>query len=225
MLPTVPALGRAHFGLPRARHRLPLRLRRLEPDGTEEPGGAIEAFRRAGFDRDEAVLVLKFTNAEYGRDAVRSLHEQAEGLHVRFLDGYMDREELCALLATADCYFSPHRSEGFGLTLLESMSLGKPVIGTAYSGNMDFMTAANSFLLPYRLATLERDYGPYMRGAVWADPDLDEAARLLRLIVEHPDEGLARGRVAHDDIARERHPSVTGAAVKERLEAIRGEVP
>ena len=41
--------------------------------------------------------------------------------------------------------------------MLESMSLGKPVIGTAYSGNMDFMTPENSFLLPYRLATLERD--------------------------------------------------------------------
>ena len=51
------------------------------------------------------------------------------------------------------------------------------------------MTAENSFLLPYRLATLERDYGPYMRGAVWADPDLDEAARLMRLVVEQPDEG------------------------------------
>ncbi len=83
------------------------------------------------------------------------------------------------------------------------------------------MTAGNSFLLPYRLATLERDYGPYMRGAVWADPDLDEAARLMRLVVERPDEGHARGAVARDDVARERHPAATGAAVKHRLEAIR----
>ena len=72
--------------------------------------------------------MLKFTNAEYDRDAVRSLHEQAAGLNVVLLDGYMDREELCALMQRADCYLSPHRSEGFGLTMLESMSLGKPVI-------------------------------------------------------------------------------------------------
>ncbi len=47
----------------------------------KNPRGAIEAFRRARFDRDDAaVLVLKFTNAEYDRDAVRRLHEQADGL-------------------------------------------------------------------------------------------------------------------------------------------------
>ena len=118
----VPALGRAHFGLP---PRGTVFLYVFDVSSQTErknPRGAIEAFRRARFDHDQAVLVLKFTNAEYDREAVRSLHEQAQGLHVLLLDGYMDREELCALLATADCYFSPHRSEGFGLTMLESMS-------------------------------------------------------------------------------------------------------
>jgi glycosyltransferase involved in cell wall biosynthesis len=221
VLPPVPSLGRAHFGLP-ARGAVFLYVFDVSSQTERKnPSGAIEAFRRARFDRDDAVLVLKFTNAEYGREAVRGRHEQAAGLHVIFLDGYLDRQELGALLSTADCYFSPHRSEGFGLTMLESMSLGKPVIGTAYSGNMDFMTAENSFLLPYRLATLERDYGPYMRGAVWADPDLDEAARLMRLIVEHPDDARARGHLAREQVARERHPAVTGAVVKERLQAIR----
>ncbi len=114
----------------------------------KNPFGAIEAFRKAGFARDQAVLVLKFTNAEYDRDAVRRLHEAASGLNVVMLDGYMDRAEIWALLRAADCYLSPHRSEGFGLTMLEAMCLGKPVIATAYSGNTDFMTAENSFPLP-----------------------------------------------------------------------------
>jgi glycosyltransferase involved in cell wall biosynthesis len=220
-LPEIPALGRAHFGLP-ARGAVFLYIFDVSSQSERKnPRGAIEAFRRAGLAHDDAVLVLKFTNAEYDRDAVRELHQQAEGLNVRFLDGYMDRPELCALLAAADCYFSPHRSEGFGLTMLESMSLGKPVIATAYSGNMDFMNDANSFLLPFTLATLQRDYGPYMRGAVWADPDLDAAAQLLRLVVEHPHEAAARGDIARGEIARERHPSVTGAAVKDRLDTIR----
>ena len=78
----------------------------------KNPIGAIRAFRRAGFEPDEAVLVLKFTNAEYDRAAVRRLHEEAAGLDVVLLDGYMDRAEVCALMAAADCYLSPHRSEG-----------------------------------------------------------------------------------------------------------------
>jgi glycosyltransferase involved in cell wall biosynthesis len=224
-LPPVPALGRAHFRLP-ARGAVFLYMFDVSSQTERKnPSGAIEAFRRARFDRDEAVLVIKFTNAEYDREGVRRLHQQADGLHVLFLDGYMDRQELCGLLAAADCYFSPHRSEGFGLTMLESMSLGKPVIATAYSGNLDFMTADNSFLLPYRLTTLERDYGPYMRGAVWADPDLDEAARLMRVVVEHPQEGRARGEAARRQIARERHPAVTGAALQQRLDGIRSLAP
>jgi glycosyltransferase involved in cell wall biosynthesis len=217
----VPALGRSHFRIP---ERGTVFLYMFDVSSQAErknPFGAIQAFRRAGFEPDQAVLVLKFTNAEYDRDAVRRLHEESAGLNVVLLDGYMDRAELWALLKGADCYLSPHRSEGFGLTILEAMRLGKPVIATAYSGNMDFMTPDNSFPLGYRLVTLERDYGPYMRGASWADPDLDEAAHLMRLVVEHPELARARGERAERQIAQERDPAVTGAIVRQRLSEIR----
>jgi len=95
------------------------------------------------------------------------------------------------------------------------------VIGTAYSGNTDFMTEDNSFPLPYRLTTLTRDYGPYMRGAEWAEPDLAEAARLMRLVHDHPDQARARGQRAQEQIARERDPAATGAILRHRLEQIR----
>jgi glycosyltransferase involved in cell wall biosynthesis len=219
--PSIEPRGRSHFRIPERTTAFLYMFDVSSQTERKNPAGAIEAFRRAGFSRDEAVLVLKFTNAEYDRDAVRRLRERADGLHVIFLDGYMDRAELWALVAAADCYFSPHRSEGFGLTMLEAMSLGKPVIATAYSGNLDFMTPENSFPLGYRMITLDRDYGPYMRGASWADPDLDEAARLLRVIVEHPEQGRARGDVARRELARDRNPAATGAIVRARLEAIR----
>lgn len=220
-VPPLPSLGRAHFGLPEGSTIFLYIFDVSSQTERKNPHGAIEAFRRARFAPGQATLALKFTNAEYDRTAVRRFHEAAQGLDVRFFDGYMDRLEVLSLIAAADCYFSPHRAEGFGLTILESMSLGKPVIATAYSGNMDFTTEENSFLLPYRLTTLEHDYGPYMRGAVWADPDLDEAARLMRLVVEHPEEAHRRGAGAARQIAAERHPMVTGAIARERLAAIR----
>ena len=205
----------------RTRRRLSLHVRRVESGRAQESVRRDRGLPEGRLPRGQAVLVLKFTNAEYDRDAVRRLHEEAAGLNVVMLDGYMDRTEIWALLRASDCYLSPHRSEGFGLTMLEAMCLGKPVIATAYSGNTDFMTAENSFPLPYRLVTLTRDYGPYMRGASWADPDLDEAARLMRLIVEQPEVARARGSRAERDIAQERDPSVTGAIVRQRLDAIR----
>jgi glycosyltransferase involved in cell wall biosynthesis len=224
-LPELPSLGRDHFGLPPAATVFLYMFDVSSQMERKNPRGAIEAFRRARFAAGEAVLVLKFTNAEYDREAVRRLRDAADGLPVRFFDGYMGRSEVAALVGASDCYLSPHRSEGFGLTMLEAMALGKPVIATAYSGNMDFMTAENSYLLPFRLATLEHDYGPYMRGAVWADPDLDEAARFMRIVAGSPEAARARGRRAQREVTASRDPQVTGAAVRARLDAIRAEDP
>jgi glycosyltransferase involved in cell wall biosynthesis len=220
-LPSVPAHGRAHFGLP---ERGAVFLYAFDVSSQTErknPVGAIRAFRRAGLPHAGAVLVLKFTNAGFDREAVRRLHAEADGLNVVMLEGHMDREELAALIDTADCYFSPHRAEGFGLTLLEAMALGKPVIATNYSGNVDFMTADNSYPIDYRMAALTRDYGPYMRGAEWAEPDLDHAARLIRQVVEQPADARARGARARADVARDWTPAVTGPRMRQRLERIR----
>ena len=221
VLPPAPTLSRAHFGLPEQGAVFLYAFDVSSQTERKFPLAAIRAFRRAALGHHEAVLVLKFTNAEYDRDAVRRLHEEAAGLNVVMLDGYMDRAELTGLLQTADCYLSPHRAEGFGLTLLEAMSLGKPVVATNYSGNVDFMTPENSYPIDYRLVTLTRDYGPYMRGAEWADPDLDQMGAVIRHIAEHPEDGKARGAQAKADVERLWTPAVTGARVRERLEAVR----
>lgn len=221
VLPELPPHGREYFGLP-GEGRIFLYVFDVSSQTERKnPLGAIRAFRAAALPGRDAVLVLKFTNAEYDRAAVRRWHEESQDLNVVMLDGYMDRRDLCALVDTADCYFSPHRSEGFGLTILEAMGLAKPVIATNYSGNVDFMTEANSYPLPYRLVPLTRDYGPYMRGAVWAEPDQDEAARLIRHVVDHPDEARQHGEQARIDVARDWNPAATGARVRARLEAVR----
>ena len=108
-------------------------------------------------------------------------------------DGYLEGDRLTALTALCDCYVSLHRSEGFGLTIAEAMAFEKPAIATGYSGNLAFMDAESSYLVPYELATLDEAVGPYPAGTEWADPDLDEAARLMRHVVEQPDEARERG--------------------------------
>ena len=201
---------------------VPVHLRRVEPDRAQEsarrdpripPGRGCRTTTRcwSSSSRIRSTIAPGFAASTRRR----------QGSTSSFSIGYLDRPELCALVNTADCYLSPHRAEGFGLTLLEAMRLGKPVIGTAYSGNMDFMTAGNSYLLDYSLVTLTRDYGPYFRGAVWAEPDVDHAARLIRQVAEHPAEAADRGARAKADVERDWSADVTGRAVRDRLEAIR----
>jgi SAM-dependent methyltransferase len=108
-------------------------------------------------------------------------------------DGYVAHDRLTALTALCDCYVSLHRSEGFGLTIAEAMAFGKPAIATGYSGNLAFMDEDSSYLVPYSLTSLDRAVGPYPAGTVWADPDLDEAARLLREVFDRPGRARERG--------------------------------
>jgi len=221
VLPDVVMRSRDNFGIPSGPVVFLYIFDVSSQTERKNPLAAIRAFRRAALRHDAAVLVLKFSNPEYDRPGMRRLHEESGGLNVVMLDGYLDRPELCALMSLSDCYLSPHRAEGFGLTLLEMMRLGKPVIGTAYSGNMDFMTPENSYLLDHKLVTLTRDYGPYARGAVWAEPDIDQAAQLIRTVVEHPEEAAARGVRARADVQRDYDPARCGWLMRDRLEAIR----
>ena len=124
-------------------------------------------------------------------------------------------------MAAADCYVSLHRSEGFGLGVTEAMALGKPVIATRYSGPVDVMTSQNSYPVDYRLVPIPRDYGPYLEGFTWAEPDLEHASLLLRHVTDFRAEAAERGRQAAADIGEWRAPARTGARARKRLEEIR----
>jgi glycosyltransferase involved in cell wall biosynthesis len=107
-----------------------------------------------------------------------------------------------------------------GLTLFEAMSLGKPVIATGWSGNMDFMSADNSFPVKYQLVPLDQDYLPYRAGQIWADPSVDDAAALMRYVFEHPLDAEEVGRHAAADISRGYSPAAIGALIASRLRAL-----
>ena len=53
----------------------------------------------------------------------------------------ISQEENEQLHRYQDCYVSLHRSEGYGMNILESMESGMPVIATNYSANVDFFQA------------------------------------------------------------------------------------
>jgi glycosyltransferase involved in cell wall biosynthesis len=140
----------------------------------------------------------------------------AEGANIRILDAVLERYELDALMMRCDCYVSLHRSEGFGHDEAEAMGFGKCVIAIAYSANMDFMTAANGFLIRYRPIQIDRDQGPYRKGWTWADSDLEHAPELMRLVYE--DQEI--GERAREDVGWALHPRSVGRLIRECLEEV-----
>ena len=133
------------------------------------------------------------------------------------LDKSLTGDEKDALMLACDCYVSLHRSEGFGLTLAEAMAIGKPVISTGYSGNVDFMNEENSFLVDYEICQVGPGNEIYPADGTWADPNLEHAARLIRHVYDDPRAAAQMGARAREDIARTLSPEATGSAMRRRL--------
>jgi hypothetical protein len=105
--------------------------------------------------------------------------------------------------------------------MAEAMALGKPVIATAYSGNVEFMSEANSYLVPYELVDVPSTWWAYEPGATWAEPNVGAAAELMRRVWEHPDEAQALGGRARDDLLGRFSLRRTADFVERRLEDLR----
>jgi glycosyltransferase involved in cell wall biosynthesis len=188
----------------------------------KNPIGLIESFTRAFPPGSGASLVLKSINAEQypdDRDRVQSAAAGHPDIHL--IDRYVTASEKSAMIASCDCYVSLHRSEGFGLTLAEAMYFGRPVIGTGYSGNLDFMTRENSYLVDHTMEAIGPGSEPYPAEGEWAEPDLDHAAHLMRGVFDDHEEADDRGRRGAADIQRSHSPNAAGESVERRLEEIR----
>ena len=137
------------------------------------------------------------------------------------MDRYLSPADNSGLTALVDCYVSLHRAEGFGLGMAEAMSLGKPVIATGYSGNLDFMSPSNSLLVDYQLVPIGPGADPYPPDAQWADPDPEHASRLMRELFDDQARGRELGAIAAADIRHTHSPEAAGQIMRRRLEAIR----
>ncbi|WP_374577401.1 glycosyltransferase family 4 protein [Phenylobacterium sp.] len=154
----------------------------------KNPQGIIAAFGRAFPDDPTARLVIKTQNGKLFPDLLAKLRAMAPP-NVEVIDEVWPYAKVKALIAAADAVVSLHRAEGFGLIMAEAMALGTPMIGTGWSGNLDFMDETCAMVVPARLVPVEDPQGIY-RGQMWADPDIDAAAEALRRIRTEP--GLAQ---------------------------------
>ena len=184
----------------------------------KNPLGLVDAFTRAFAPGEGPALVLKTINAQHRPEAHERLrHAIADRPDIHLVDAPVSQQELAAVFRRADAYVSLHRSEGFGLTLAEAMALGKPVIATGYSGNTDFMTPHNSWLVDYRITAVGPEAEHYPAEGHWAEPDVDAAARAMREVVAHPQEAADRGARAAADVAAALSFAEVGRIARQRL--------
>ncbi len=227
---TVPNVSRSDYNLPDGEFLFLFNFDSMSYIRRKNPLAVIKAFDLAFPSRSEKTgLVIKAYNIAAsvagGTTLVEELAElQKRALQdprIRLIDEYYSRDKMTGLMKSCDAYISLHRAEGFGLGMAESMLLGKPVIATGYSGNMDFTLPTNSCLVDYKLMPVrEKEYPYYRQGQVWAEPNIEHAASYMRRLYDDPDYALNLGQSAQEYMKQNHNSAVIGKKYSQRLAEI-----
>ncbi|MGH1519646.1 glycosyltransferase [Chryseobacterium sp. JK1] len=148
----------------------------------KNPEATIEAFRSVFKEDKNSVLLVKTHNLEKSKDAQKALEKYKDIPNVMIINDHFSKEKLHSLIQQSDVLISLHGSEGFGLTMAEAMAYGKIVVGTGYSGNLDFMNVNNSFLIQYDFIKTSNTKGLIEEGLTLAKPRLQDAIDKLQYI-------------------------------------------
>lgn len=186
----------------------------------KNPWAGIEAFTRAFPSNRDVALVIKtkpYPQVPAYRAQARELAARIQGDdRIRVIERTLSYEEVLQLYASCDVMLSLHRSEGLGLHLMEAMSVGRPVVATGWSGNVDFMTPENSVAIGWRLVPVRSDHPGYRteigrEGQVWAEAELGDAVDALRGLHANRERRLEMGAAAARDMERRRSEVLSGA--------------
>jgi glycosyltransferase involved in cell wall biosynthesis len=220
---SVPAgITRSELGLPEDRFVFLFVYDFFSTADRKNPLGLIEAYTRAFGPDDGTTLVLKSINGACRLPQLDRVRLAAAGRpDVIVRDDYLSSEQHSALLGHCDAYVSLHRSEGFGMDMAKAMGLGKPVVATGYSGNLEFMDDANAYLVDYDLVPVGPGCEPYPPDSRWAQPSIDHAAELMRRVVDRPEEARERGRQGEACIRADFSLAARGGALVRMLDEAR----
>ncbi|MED6135328.1 hypothetical protein PIB30_045448 [Stylosanthes scabra] len=163
-------------------------------------------------DRDFGNKIMDFVESSY-------LGEPVGGFApIYVIDSHIAQSELPRVYKAANAFVLPSRGEGWGRPLVEAMAMSLPVIATNWSGPTEYLTDDNSYPLPVdRMSEVME--GPFM-GHLWAEPCVDELQNLMRRVMNHRDEAMAKGRKAREDMIRRFSPEIVADIVTEQMENI-----
>lgn len=148
----------------------------------KNPLALIKAFNELSKEFNNLYLILKISHIHLFKNYLLTNNIQISD-RVIFIEESMKSSELYGLIDELDCYVSPHRSEGFGLTIAEALAIGTTVVSTNYSGPIDFATHENSYPVDYDMVEIVETMGPYNRGELWSEIRQRELNAVLRRII------------------------------------------
>jgi glycosyltransferase involved in cell wall biosynthesis len=178
---------RKHYGLPEKKFLFLYIFDFNSSVARKNPMAAVQAFKQAFKPGDNTVgLVLKTMNTKSNNPQWQAFIKECQANDcIQLITETLDRPEVLGLINACDAYVSLHRAEGFGRTLAEAMLLGKPVVATNYSGNVDFMHTRFAYPVPFAESLVDIKKYQWIEHddfSVWAEPENESAANSMKEI-------------------------------------------
>jgi glycosyltransferase involved in cell wall biosynthesis len=161
----------------------------------KNPIAVVKAFQEAFINeprREKVMLLIKTSETKSIFSRERSDLVQAIGNDTRIVlvEEALSEGDMKVLYDRCDSLVSLHRSEGFGLGILQAMAARKPTIATNYGGNADFfeniLVRRAHFPISYELVpvTLKYRMDAYSgyKNARWANPSHNDAVLAMRAV-------------------------------------------
>ncbi len=211
--------NRAAFGIPDDAFCFLLMADSMSSMARKNPFSAIRAFRDA-FGRDRSKhLIIKTRNLDRQPEAAQDISDAiGDAPNISLIDQSLSETDLWCLMNSCDAFVSLHRSEGFGLVIAQAMALGKPVIVTNWSGNLDFTTPETAFLVDSALIETDDKYGVYSKFvSEWADPDHCHAVEQFKCVANDADERAKRSRAGQAHVRSELSTLQIGQPMRDAL--------
>jgi glycosyltransferase involved in cell wall biosynthesis len=187
----------------------------------KNPNLTVKAFIDAFGVCDNIGLVVKIINGDLRNLEYRKFIELVSSYkNMYIINKVLEKKDVLVLFNSCDAYISLHRSEGFGFGIAENMMLGKPVICTGFSGNMDFCNQSNAFLVDYSLVNVPDGCYQNAKGLLWADPSLDSATKLIKEVYENRSLSRLIAKRGQEAIRQGFDTQVIAKIFKERIESL-----
>jgi glycosyltransferase involved in cell wall biosynthesis len=120
---------------------------------------------------------------------------------VEFIRSIVPYGMLPFIYKSSDAFVLASHGEGWGLPLMEAMSMELPTIATNWSGNTAFMTTENSFLVAVdTMAAVDGE-----QGHSWAVPAVKQLAEAMKTIFEDRTAAARKGKRARRDLLESEH--------------------
>lgn len=125
------------------------------------------------------ILASEKTNGYSNENELKEWKNFYASDRVKIFSGFDTQQEIAQLIANADCGIFPSRAEGWNLELLESMSMGKPVISTNFSAHTEFCDSDNCYLVNIDQKEPAYDGKAFQKQGNWAKIGTDQKDQFI----------------------------------------------